>query len=306
MSGAPRVGLFARADDPVSLHLAARLRALGAQVRVLDLSRIHSGTALSWDGEAWRLEGARFDDCDAYFVRKLPAETALLAPEQEQATAASWFARALLSRERAHLAQSALRDLAARGKRLVNPLSPFDLKPLQLAQLARAGVPVPRTRVSNDAAEVEAFRRACGQLVRKPVGGGAPARLFEAGQAVGPAAEIYQERLEGPDVRVTVVAGRVVSAVEVPTSALVDYRDDAGYRAGEQRYVPHALPPAAQALCVKAAEVCGQVLSGVDLKQVAPERYVVLEANASPAWLDVERKTGHRITDAVCDALLGR
>lgn len=44
-------------------------------------------------------------------------------------------------------------------------------------------------------------------------------------------------------------------------------------------------------------------LSGIDLKRRPSGEYVVLEANSAPVYLDVEQKTGARITDTVIDWL---
>jgi glutathione synthase/RimK-type ligase-like ATP-grasp enzyme len=50
---------------------------------------------------------------------------------------------------------------------------------------------------------------------------------------------------------------------------------------------------------VRAAALCHHVLSGVDLKR-SGARFALLEANASPLYLDIEQKTGAPITaDAI-------
>jgi glutathione synthase/RimK-type ligase-like ATP-grasp enzyme len=47
------------------------------------------------------------------------------------------------------------------------------------------------------------------------------------------------------------------------------------------------------------------VLSGVDLKHDG-DRWVLLEANSSPAYLDIERRTGAPISAALLDAIAAR
>lgn len=202
-------------------------------------------------------------------------------------------------------------DLEARDKRMVNPFGrclPFEQKPFQLAALQRAGVPLPRTLITNFPDAVRAFRDDVGEVIYKPTAGGAETQVLDDEAlkrlpAIASTPIIFQERVRGPDIRVTVVGERVVSAVEIPTTE-VDYRKGERYRAGEQEYAAHALPPEAIALCLKVARTCHHQVSGIDLKQVGPERYVVLEANSAPVYLDIELKTGHPITEAIVDLLL--
>lgn len=306
----PGVGIFARRTDPIAQHLAARLQARGAEVEIVELGRLAVGASLAFDVEEWLFEGVELSGLDAFYVRQVPAETAMLAEPQTTATAAEWWQRAVKAKERWHLAQSCLMHLELLGKRAVNPAAsvPYDYKPLQLAVLQRAGIRVPRTLISNFPDAVRAFAEDVGDVIFKPVGGGTEtASLDEAALArldqLAVAPVIFQERVKGPDIRVTIVAGRIVSCVEIPTSTAVDYRLDPSYRAGGQQYVPHELPAEQQQWCLKAAELCHQVVSGVDLKKGA-DGYVMLEANSGPVYLDIELKTGAPITDAIVDALL--
>ena len=145
------------------------------------------------------------------------------------------------------------------------------------------------------------------QAIAKPLIGGATAKLIDAAararlESLGPAPIILQERVPGDDVRVTLVNGAVVSAVTIPSAAL-DYRDDPAYAAGAASYQALDLPRAAREVAVRAAALCAHRISGVDLKRTADGRFVLLEANAAPRWLDIEEKTGAPITDAVVELL---
>ncbi len=74
-----------------------------------------------------------------------------------------------------------LLGLVALGKPVVNPphLATISLlKPYQLLRLKQLGFPTPRTLVTNDPAEAEAFVAAVGRAVAKPVLGGAFATIF--------------------------------------------------------------------------------------------------------------------------------
>ena len=304
------VGIFARRSDPIAQHLAARLQARGAHVEILELGRMAAGAPLAFDNEAWLFDGVEVTELDAVFVRQVPAETALLAEPQTVATAAEWWQRAVKAKERWHLAQSCLTHLELAGKRVLNPSAsvPFDYKPLQLAVLQRAGIRLPRTLITNFPDAVRRFADDVGPVIFKPVGGGTETALLDESalaklDQLAAAPVIFQERISGPDIRVTVVAGRIVSSVEIPTSTSLDYRLDPSYRAGSQQYVAHALPKEIEAWCLEAARVCHQVVSGIDLK-LGADGYVMLEANSGPVYLDIEQKTGAPITEAIADALL--
>lgn len=306
--GPARVGIFARVNDPIAQALKASIEARAAQARIFELATLALGAPVAFDNEEWLVDGDALSEFDAFFVRQIPAETSWLGSPGETATSETWWQRAQLSRERAHLAQSCVAHLELLGKRVLNPSAslPFDQKAYQLAALHRAGLPLPRTLVTNFPDAVRAFEADVGPLIFKPLGGGAETQVFDDAArerltAPLPSPVIFQERVSGPDIRVTVVAGRIVSSVEIPTSH-IDYRLGQDYRAGKQEYLPHALSNEGAAMALLAASTCQQVLSGVDLK-LSKEGYVVIEANSGPVYLDIERKTGAPITDALVDAL---
>ena len=313
-----RLCVFGRDDDPLSGHTAERARARGHEVLRVALGRLAEGLPVALETAASAaslvVAGEALEEQDAFVLRQYPAPVALLAPPDTTFTAADWYRRATLHNERSSFAQSVLLDLEARGKPFVNPLGAItahDHKALQLASLARAGVPLPRTLVTNfpDAVRVlvDDVRASGGEVIAKPSGGGAEARLVDDAllarlEDVKDAPVIFQERVRGDDVRATVVGDRVVCAVTIDSDTL-DYRSGDAYRRGEARYTPLTLPPDVEALCVRVARLCGHVLSGVDLKRTSDGRFIVLEANSAPVYLDIERKTGAPITDAVLDWL---
>ncbi|MDQ3265746.1 MAG: hypothetical protein M3Y59_19175 [Myxococcota bacterium] len=307
-----KLGIFGRGGDPIATHLEGKLRARGAQVLPLDLSGLGAGSPITWDGEEWLYEGEALSECHAFFLRKIPAETVLLAAPEVTATAELWYRNALLAKERAHVAQGLVMDLELAGKRVINGVlnvSLYDQKPLQLAAFKRLGLRIPRTLITNFPAAVKAFVQDVGEVIYKPTAGGAETQVVTPEalgriSAIAHAPVIFQERIRGPDIRVTLVDGRIISSVELPTEAEVDYRADTTYQRGGQRYVAHALPSEIASQCILAAKSCGQILSGVDLKRTASGEYVFLEANSSPVYLDIELKTGAPITDAIADALL--
>ena len=303
-----KLAIFGRDEDALSVHTADKARARGWSVLPVALAD-HAPAA--FDGATWLWAGDEIEACDAFVVRRYPAVHAQLGPADETATGAQWWRRQMKQLERSTFAQSLIMDLELRGKPVINPLlasSPFEHKPLQLAAFRRAGLPIPSTLITNfpDAARI--FESEHGRVIVKPIAGGAAALAVDDDvrarfDAMKEAPVIVQERVEGPDVRVTIVGGQVVSSVVVESDGGVDYRTGDAYARGDGRYVAHALSEDGARIALTAAGVCRHVLSGVDLKLRATGEYVLLEANSAPVYLDIERKCGHPITDAVLDWL---
>ena len=85
--------------------------------------------------------------------------------------------------EKRALLESLLLDWELRGTWLVNAPSAnaqHSRKPLQLAMLERAKLPVPRWIASNDPLAIQAFANSIGAAVYKPLAGGATVRMLEA------------------------------------------------------------------------------------------------------------------------------
>jgi glutathione synthase/RimK-type ligase-like ATP-grasp enzyme len=312
-----KIALFGSKADPHGQALAAEARRRGAEVAWVEPDALERAAPLRDDAREWWLDGVRVDDARAALVREVPLPSPPVVEREGQwVLHEDWFAGYMQSRERAALYACWLRGLEHAGVPVVNPAvasSAVAFKPFQLRVLLGMGAPIPRTLVSNDPEEVRRFAETVGEVVYKPVEGGALARRMDA-EALGrlelvrrsPA--IFQERVRGADVRVVVVGARVVSSAEVEGSEEgqeVDFRADPAYARGEAAYRAAPLPAEVERQCVAAARACGLVVAGVDLKR-AGARWTFLELNSAPRYLDVERKTGEPITAAIIEDLLQR
>lgn len=309
-------GIVAAAEDSAALTFTELAHARGHEVVGLPLTRLARGVAVAFDGASSFLGGRELEALDGFFVRQVPAlvspapSEAGVAPAQQSALHAARADRALLS-------QSLLLHVEALGRPMVNRFGPslsFDSKPFQLSALQRAGVPIPDTVVTNSVAVAREFARSVeGELIVKPVSGGALTRLFgdetvRALEATGGAQPvILQRRIRGSDLRITVVGDRIVSAVEIQAEAdAVDYRGVEAYLRGEERYRPIEVDRELERIVLRCASVCEQTLSGVDVKKETGGGYVVLEANGAPVYSAIEAATGDPITAAVLDWLEAR
>ena len=146
-----------------------------------------------------------------------------------------WRTSLVILREKAEVLIAVMRRWEAMGLPIYNPLSASDAvrKPYQMAELARAGLPVPETLWTNDPAAVRRFADGR-RIAYKPVAGGAATRELEASDLddaklarLANAPVTFQELLAGRDIRVFILDGRVVAAFQIHSQAL-DYRQNEG------------------------------------------------------------------------------
>lgn len=197
------------------------------------------------------------------------------------------------------------------GAKVIN--SPVNTsKYYQLAMLHRAGIPLPRTCITSSPDVVRDFvNRVGGQAVYKPLPGGSFCRRVENEllEKLASGMEepiIFQEEIAGKDVRVNILDGRVLSAHIIVTSDqnILDYRTDPDYGNGLTRYQEIHLPDEVIRFCVKAMSILGIRFSGIDLRLTPDQRFVLLECNSMPAYLDIELKTQAAITDGLIADLI--
>lgn len=182
------------------------------------------------------------------------------------------------------------------------------------ALLYEAGLPVPETVVCEGADDAMAAVRVMGDVVIKPLFGSMghgivrvndPDVAFRVVRALEQVrAVFYVQRVvrhDGRDIRVFVVGGRVLGAIERRAP-------DGGWRTNVSRggVAQPIEPPAPLAeLAVRAAAVVGADYAGVDLLPEAGGRgqVYVLEVNAIPGWQGLQTATGIDVAAALVDRL---
>jgi glutathione synthase/RimK-type ligase-like ATP-grasp enzyme len=290
--------LVGSAEDEHVAALRERLTLDGHEAVVLDALRFPEGVHLTL-GESQNdmlLEGASIGHPRSVYLRGLYLSPLAFGVDVSKDMDEDWRTTLVIFREKAEMLVGLLQRWEDLGTPIYNPLSAGDRtrKPSQIARLAAAGVPVPRTLWSNDPKEVLAFARRHGRVAYKPVAGGAATKeLTEADlgrerlEALANAAVTFQELLPGEDYRVFVVDGRIASALRIVASAL-DYRQDDDRKA-----------------CLRTAETLGLRFTGIDLKRGADGKLRVLEANASPMFLGFDAASGGDVLGALAGALAG-
>lgn len=207
-------------------------------------------------------------------------------------------------REKSAVVQGLLGRWEALGVPLYNPPScNWRMhKPVQLALLQQAELPVPRTLWTN--APEEARRFAAGQRIAyKPVTGGAATRELSAADltderlaALSTAPVTFQELLPGEDVRVYVLDGALIASLRIVSRGL-------DFRQNEERMEPFELPPEVARQCLRATEVLGLRWTGMDLKRDAHGTLRFLELNGSPMFLGFDAWAGTDLLGQLAGAL---
>jgi RimK family alpha-L-glutamate ligase len=215
----------------------------------------------------------------------------------------------------------ALHWLEARGMPVMNSPRTIERcvdKFYTTALMQEAGLPVPETVVCEGSSDAMAATRAMlghGDVIIKPIFGsmghgmvrvGDPEVAFRVIRSLEQIRAVFylQRAVDhgGRDVRVFVVGGRVLGAIE-RRAAEGDWRTNVS-RGGAAR--PFDLPPAWGSLALRAAAAVGAQYAGVDLLPSRDGGVFVLEVNGIPGWQGLQQATGLDVAAAIVDHLVDR
>jgi glutathione synthase/RimK-type ligase-like ATP-grasp enzyme len=302
----PVVLVGSRTDEHVS-QLARRIEALGGEPLVVDTLAFPGQTrlALTEGLDGITVNGQRLGTPGAVYLRSVYTHPLAFGVDVDEDMDADWRTTLVTFREKATLLRGLLGRWEAMGVPLYNPESTSWRihKPLQLALLAQAGLPVPETLWTNDAEAVRRFA-ATRRVAYKPVNGGAstqalgPEDLSEERLAALDAAPVtFQALMPGEDVRVYVLDGEVIASIRILSKAL-------DFRQNEERVESFALPPEVAAQCLRATQVLGLRWTGMDLKRDAGGTLRILELNESPMFLGFDARAGTDILGRLAQGLV--
>lgn len=210
---------------------------------------------------------------------------------------------------------NALHGLEDRGVRVVNSAGTIERtvdKFWTSSLLEQCGLPTPETVVCESFEEaMQAYRR-MGDVVVKPLFGSMGLgmvrvteeelawRVFRAIEEIR--GVYYLQRTvahEGRDIRVLVVGGRVLGAIERRSRS---WRTNLA-RGGTARAID--IQPEWSVLALRAAAAVGAEYAGVDLLPEGGDAVYVLEVNGIPGWEGFQRATGTDVAGALVDHLAG-
>jgi len=195
--------------------------------------------------------------------------------------------------------------LLSRGKLVINTpmgLSTAESKILTTFLLREAGLPVPRTAVTQDGDEAKRIAAEFGTFVLKPLYGSygigielitpetSPEVLMEFMQHHGVA--YMQEYIpnEGRDIRAFVVGD------DIP-AAMYRIAPDGQWKTNVHqgaRCQPCDLTAEMREICVEAARIAGLDYTGVDIIE-GPDGPVVIELNGAPSWYGLAQTTNRDV-----------
>jgi glutathione synthase/RimK-type ligase-like ATP-grasp enzyme len=301
----PAVVVIGPAQDAHAAAVVARLSERGVDVRLFDTAEFPDVTRISL-GE--RLGDIAIDGVPArpaaVYIRNLGLTPLGVNPAASEEMEQDWRRAMLAYRERADVVAALVHRWESLGVPVYNPQSTRHriTKPYQIALLADAGLPVPRSLWTNDPDQVRRF--ATGRRVAyKPVAGGAATKELAAGDLsderlsrLGAAPVCFQELLPGDDIRVYVIDDDIVASVKIVTDAL-------DFRGSEQSIEPYPLSAELAQVCLRATRTLGLRFTGMDLKADEAGDLKILELNPSPMFLGFDKLSGSDIGDRLCAAL---
>jgi len=195
----------------------------------------------------------------------------------------------------------ALHRLEDRGVRVVNSPRAIERtvdKFWTSSLLEQCGLPTPDTIVCETAEEAFAAFRELGDVIVRVSDEEMAFRVFKTIEQIR--GVYYLQRTvehDGRDIRVFVVGGRVLAAVE---------RRSEGWRTNLSRGgrgMALALPEAWSELAVRAAAAVGAEYAGVDLLPGRDGTVYVIEVNGIPGWEGLQRATEVDVAGALVEQL---
>jgi glutathione synthase/RimK-type ligase-like ATP-grasp enzyme len=256
--------------------------------------------------DAITIDGSDLGHPAAVYVRDLYTQPLAVGVDVGDEMEQDWRRTLIALREKSHVLYSILGRWAELGVPCYNPMTAdWRLtKPMQIALLERAGLPVPPTVWTNAPDAVRTFA-ADQEVAYKPVAGGAATRKLapadltdERLDTLRGAPVTFQKLLPGDNFRVYVLDGAVVATLRIASESL-------DYRQNEDVIEQVDLSETIRENCVAAAAALGLRWTGIDLKADADGRLQFLEANSSPMFLGFDRRSGSDILDALISVLAG-
>ncbi len=199
--------------------------------------------------------------------------------------------------------------------RWINPRGADDAahhKPYQWEVAHQVGLKLPRTLVTNQPETARAFieRVGVGKTVFKAFLSSfedwRETRLIEREdmdrlELVRLAPVIFQEYIEGVDLRITIIGDQVFAA-EIDARQ-TSYPVDMRMVVGESIVKAVDLPAGVRQLLIRLQRQLGLDYGAIDMRRTAAGEYIFLEVNPAGQWLFVEEHTGLPITQAMADYL---
>jgi glutathione synthase/RimK-type ligase-like ATP-grasp enzyme len=306
-----RVGLIGPADRDEIVRLSIRLEERGAEPVILD-GRKDRTIRITPEGES--ACGVDLNGISSFYVADLGLPSPLVRrddgePDRMASEKARHHSQGYLSAWNALLARLETRCT------VVNPYRTHDihsLKPWEMTAYERLGLPVPVTFSTSDAESLmNAPGTPGGEWINKGMVGGydyteeydPPGSIEDARRKLEGGPLMVQERIMGDNLRAFVLDGEVIGAAEVVTGS----GEETDSRRGDIRVRRVDLPDEAARVALESAGRWGMIFAAIDfMVDARTGRYIILECNSAPFFVNFERYTGLPITSRLAAFLARR
>lgn len=214
------------------------------------------------------------------------------------------FTANMVFRERVSSLNSLFLSLNCNWVNLLKAIELHKTKIYQLDIMAKNGIRIPKTLVTNDSgALVEFWESNNKNVIFKPVLGGAYTKKLTKADLTKERLETLkvspvqlQECVEGVDIRVYAMGDKIFPA-EIQAKT-IDFRADTN-----PNHVPVKLPDDIENDCRKVLDILGLAYSGIDIRKSNEGEYVFIEANPAPMFIYFEKVTKYPITESLIELL---
>jgi glutathione synthase/RimK-type ligase-like ATP-grasp enzyme len=294
-------------------HIYALLKAKGEAVAYLDSRQLPEALPLAWEASELTptgfltIEGVKIPIASIQSVYWRWYYGIHITPTHQ--TPEAFHTAHMIEREVTSAIESLFTTLVKDSDCLwVNSLNAVEMhkkKGYQLHLMAKHGIRVPQTLITNDTtAAISFYETNHRSVIVKPVRGGASTQKVtetdfseEKLGLLKYAPVQFQELIEGVDIRVYGV-GNQLFAAEIQATT-IDFREDP-----QATIVPITLPSAIQEQCLQVMQLCDLCFTGIDIRRTPEGAYVFIEANPSPMFTFFERQSGYPISDALVNLLI--
>lgn len=301
-------------DEDHTQDVIGRLRHAGRSVHLLDMADLPAGRSvtMTWPGDSsptFYLDGngtaVDLGDVRVVWWRRVRPFTV----DHGVSTPSS------LAFAGSETAQAVYGMLDSLDSVWINPRGPDDAahhKPWQWTVARSIGLKVPRTMVTSRPEDARRFvdEIGVGRTVFKAFLASFDAwretRLVleedrDRLELVRLAPVIFQEYVDGVDLRITVIGDKVFAAAIDARRTRYPY--DMRMVIGDADVAPVELPPSLETLLVKLLKKLGLRYGAIDMRRTDAGDYLFLEVNPAGQWLFVEQRTGLPISQAMADEL---
>jgi glutathione synthase/RimK-type ligase-like ATP-grasp enzyme len=292
-----------------SLYMHDLLKSKGEKVRYFDSRTLPENILLSWNASNIKNKGTikingepiHLENIKSFYWRWYYGINIKSYGNTEEENYTAY----MVEREISSAVDSLFASLDCLWVNSIDAITMHKKKSHQLNVMAKNGIRVPNTLITNDKDTINDFIKETGnQCIYKPAQGGAHTTRVKAEDLTEQRLDSlknspvqFQEFIDGVDIRVYVI-DKDIYAAEIRASTL-DFREDMN-----AEIVPIELPNNIKEDCFKIMKLFNLNFSGIDIRRSINGEYVFIEANPSPMFTHFEQMSGFPISEKLANLLI--